>query len=55
MFAVFMGKSKIKGSKVDKSDKEVEGEIEQRCVSLISNMCLVSWGWWWRMGEGCRD
>lgn len=41
LFAVFMGRSKIKNSKGDKTDKDVAKEVEERCVSIISNLFQV--------------
>lgn len=41
LFAVFMGRSKIKNSKGTKSDKDVAKEVEERCVSIISNLFQV--------------
>ncbi|WIA28620.1 hypothetical protein OEZ86_011157 [Tetradesmus obliquus] len=38
LFAIFMGRSKIKNSKGDASDRDVAKEVEERCVSIISNL-----------------
>jgi hypothetical protein len=40
LFAVFMGRSKVKNSKGE-ADKEVAREVEERCVSIISNLFQV--------------
>lgn len=40
LFALFMGKSKVKGPK-GHLDKDVEQEVEERCVSLLSNLFQV--------------
>lgn len=46
LFAVFMGRSKIKNSKGEAGDRDVVREVEERCVSIISNLfqvCCVCW------------
>eukprot|EP00775_Hariotina_reticulata_P010490 gene10490-10649_t len=37
LFAVFMGRSKVKNSKGE-ADKEAAREVEERCISIISNL-----------------
>lgn len=45
LFAIFMGRSKIKNSKGEAGDKDVLREVEERCVSIISNLFQVmTWG-----------
>jgi hypothetical protein len=41
LFAIFMGRSKIKNSRGDASDRDVAKEVEERCVSIISNLFQV--------------
>jgi hypothetical protein len=36
-----MGRSKIKNSRGDASDRDVAKEVEERCVSIISNLFQV--------------
>lgn len=38
LFAILMGRSKIKNSKGEAGDKDVLREVEERCVSIISNL-----------------
>lgn len=42
LFAIFMGRSKIKNNRGASSDKDVAKEVEERCVSIISNLFQVS-------------
>jgi len=39
-----MGRSKIKNSKGEAGDKDVLREVEERCVSIISNLFQVITG-----------
>jgi hypothetical protein len=41
LFALFMGKAKVKGPKGDKAGRDVAREMEERSVSLISSLLQV--------------
>jgi hypothetical protein len=41
LFAILMGRSKIKNSKGEAGDRDVVREVEERCVSIISNLFQV--------------
>lgn len=50
LFAILMGRSKIKNSKGEAGDRDVIREVEERCVSIISNLFQV--GGWCGVGVG---
>lgn len=44
LFAILMGRSKIKNSKGEAGDRDVVREVEEHCVSIISNLFQVRGG-----------
>lgn len=44
LFALFMGRSKVKGPKGDKAGGDVAREVEERAVSMVSSLLQVGGG-----------